>query len=213
MLISIVLRMTFFCLALVITLFFYPLNAEMESDLFKDLMIVDYWNKRLNDRLPVFYDHSLQGGYINMPSARMSTSGEIGLGYAYAPPYIRYNLRCQLFSNLEVTGNYNVFKGVDDPILTPLGFGDLSDKGANLKFAFILPEDSDYRMPGVAVGYSDFIGTQNFKSKYIVLTQVILKYNLELSLGFGKHRIKKWFGGLHWMPFRNLSCSYLQDFC
>ncbi len=199
-------------LAWILTLF-ACLSGQEDNTLFKDLMIVDYWNKKQNDRLPVFYDHSLQGGYIAMPSARMGRAGELGLGYAYAPPYYQYNLRCQLFSHFEVTGNYRIFKGVDDPILSPLGFGDLSDKGANLKFAFVLPEDSQYRLPGVAIGYSDFIGTQNFKAKYIVLTQVFRDYNLELSVGFGKHRIKGWFGGLHWIPFHSSSWTYLQGLC
>ena len=189
------------------------LSAEGESDLFKDLMIVEAWNKRIGDRFPVFYDHSLQGGYINMPSARMGGSGEVGVGYAYVPPYIQYNLRCQLFTHLEVTGNYRVFKGIDDPILSPLGFGDLSDKGANVKFALLLPEDTDYRLPGIAVGYADFMGTQNFKAKYVVLTQVFKDYNLELTLGYGKHRIKGCYGGLLWMPFRQIPCQYFKDIC
>jgi hypothetical protein len=35
--------------------------------------------------------------------------------------------------------------------------------------------------------------------------------NLECSLGYGKERIRKWFGGITWIPFRGCSCSYIKD--
>lgn len=188
-----------------ITIFFPAWISSIEPpqrDLMDDLLIVDYWNRQINDRLPVTYNHLLQGGYFNMPSARMGEDGEIGFGYSNVPPYVNYNLRCQIAPQLEISGNYRIFKGVDDPILTPLGFGDLSDKGANVKFAIFLPEDSEYTLPGLAVGYEDFIGTQNFRARYIVLTQVLRSYHMEISLGYGQGRIRGLFGGVAWMPFR-----------
>lgn len=183
---------------------------DNESRLFQDLLIVDYWNKRLSERLPVTYNHFLQGGFINMPSGRMGQEGEVGIGYSSVPPYRNYNLRLQLIDRLEVSGNYRIFKGIKDPILSPLGFGDLSDKGANIKFSLFLPEDSDYLLPGVAIGYEDFMGTKNFTARYIVLTQVFLKQNLEVSLGYGDHRIRGFFGGFNWMPFRKSGHRYLE---
>lgn len=176
--------------------------------LMKDMMIVEYWDRRINEKLPVTYNHLLQGGYWNMPSARMGCEGEIGFGFAWVPPYHTYNLRCQLIPQLEISGNYRVFRGVDDPILTPLGFGDLSDKGANVKVSLISPEDSDYVLPGVAIGLEDFLGTRNFLAKYFVFTQVFLDYNFELSLGYGAQRIRGLFGGFSWTPFRR-SCNPL----
>ena len=92
-----------------------------------------------------------------MPSARMGEEGEIGVGYGWGPPYINYSARFQLVDFLEVTGNYRIFKGVDDPILTRHGFGDYSDKGANVKLSLFSPEDSHYRLPGFAIGLEDFI--------------------------------------------------------
>lgn len=177
--------------------------------------MVNYWNQKVNERLPVTYNHLLQGGYWNMPSARMGNEGEIGIGYSSVPPYRNYNLRVQLIDRFEVSGNYRVFKGVDDPILTPLGFGDLSDKGANLKVAFLHPEDSGYILPGIAVGVEDFMGTRNFKAQYVVATKVWLEQDLELSLGYGRHRIEGLFGGLIWMPFRQSCYPFLQGlaFC
>lgn len=186
------------------------MNAE--SDLMNDLLIVDYWNRRLSDRMPVTYNHLLQGGYFTMPSARMGEDGEVGFGYSDVPPYHNYNLRCQILNFLEITGNYRVFRGVKDPVLSPFGFGDLSDKGANFKFALFRPEDSDYQLPGLAIGYEDFIGTRAFHAKYAVLTKVFLQQNLEISLGYGMNRIRGFFGGFCWFPFRRCCWNSLQGF-
>lgn len=185
--------------------------SESYDQLLNDLLIVDYWNKRLNEKLPVTYNHLLQGGYFNMPSARMGQEGELGAGYSSVPPYRNYNLRCQIIDRLEISGSYRVFKGVDDPILTPLGFGDLSDKGANFKFSLFHPEDSRYRLPGIAFGFEDFMGTRNFQANYVVATQVFLDYDCEISLGYGSGRIKGFFGGISWMPFRRMCYPYLTN--
>ncbi len=198
---------------LLLLLTFIPLHADSLSEqenLMNDLLIVDYWNKKINDRLPVTYNNLLQGGYFAMPSARMGADGEIGGGYAYVPPYRLYNIRCQILDRLELSGNYRVFHGVKDPVLSQHGFGDFSDKGANLKFSLFSPEDSEYQLPGVALGCEDFIGTRAFNAQYLVFTQVFLKQNLEISLGYGINRIRGFFGGCNWMPFRK-SCWPLLD--
>lgn len=182
-----------------------------EENLMRDLLIVDYWNKRINERFPVFYNNILSAGYFNMPSARMGCEGEIGAGYAKVPPYRNYNLRLQLLDRLEITGSYRIYRGVDDPILTPLGFGDLSDKGANVKLAILHPEDSQYVLPGLAIGLEDFMGTKGFMARYVVLTQVFLNYNTEVTLGYGTHRIKGFFGGVNYMPFRQSHLECLQN--
>ncbi len=182
------------------------------GNLFDDLLIVDYWNRRINDRMPIFFNHLLQGGYLNMPSARMGQEGEIGAGFSYVPPYHTYNLRFQVLDRLEISGNYRVFRGIRDPILSPYGFGDLSDKGANVKFAILKPEDSDYSLPGLAFGLEDFMGTSAFKARYFVFTQVFLPQNLEISLGWGWHRIRGLFGGVHWIPFRQHCSPLLKNF-
>ncbi|MFQ5730284.1 MAG: YjbH domain-containing protein, partial [Waddliaceae bacterium] len=182
-----------------------------EGDLMRDLMIVEKINQSLDERMPVFYNHLLQGGYFNMPSARMGTEGEIGVGYSYVSPYSNYNLRFQFLDRLEISGNYRVFRGIEDAILSPSGFGDKSDKGANIKLAIMHPEDSDYCLPGLAVGYEDFMGTKGFEAQYVVLTQVFPRWDFELSLGYGKLRIRRWFGGLMWVPFRKSCYTYLQD--
>lgn len=181
-----------------------------EGNLLRDLMIVTDCNARIYDRLPVTFNHLLQGGYFNMPSARMAQDGDMGFGYSYLPPYRLYNLRWQILERVELSGNYRVFKDVDDPILTPFGFGDFSDKGANIKLSLFSPEDSGYRLPGISIGLEDFIGTRAFKSRYIVFTQVLINYNFEISLGYGADRIRGFFGGATWFPFHRHPSPWLK---
>lgn len=191
--------------------FFVLDSSDSSSNLMQDLLIVDYWNQQLNQKFPVSYNHLLQGGYFSMPSARMGNEGEIAVGYGYVPPYILYNARFQITSFLEVSGNYRIFKGVSDPVLTHAGFGDFSDKGANVKLSLFEAELSRYQLPGLAIGLEDFIGTRAFQAYYIVMTKVFLEHNLEFSIGFGARRIHQWFGGLIWMPFYQSSYPYLKN--
>jgi hypothetical protein len=181
------------------------------TPLMRDLLIVSYLDNKSSERFPVTYNHLLQGGYFNMPSARMGIAGEMGGGYSYVHPYSNYNARCQLLSFFEISGNYRIFHGIKDPTLTQYGFGDMSDKGANFKCSLFQAEDSRYQLPGLAFGMEDFLGTRNFKSSYIVLTQVFSNYNMEVSLGYGRQRIRGLFGGFLWMPFRHNSSIYLKD--
>lgn len=174
-----------------------------ENSLFDDLAIVDYWNRRINDTFPVQYNALLEGGLFTMPTARVGEDGEMALGYAWLPPYRIYSARAMIHPHIEVTLNYRIFKGVEDPVLSPFGFGDLSDKGANVKFAILRPEDSGYELPGVAIGFQDFLGTRAFKSRYFVLTKVFMDEAMEISLGIGEWRIRGLFGGISWMPFRS----------
>jgi hypothetical protein len=179
---------------------------ERQSDLLQELEIVEKVNQCLCETVPTTYDHLLEGGYFNMPSALMGEEGEMGLGCAYVSPYHLYSLRYQFSSRIEITGNYRVFRRIDDPHLSATGFGDRSDKGVNIKFAVITPEDSNYMLPGLAIGFQDFLGTKSFLSRYCVLTQVFRKYNAEASVGYGTHRIRGFFGGFTWFPF--LRCHH-----
>lgn len=178
------------------------------SRLMDDLVIVDYINRCNCERLPVYYNNFLQGGYINMPSARMGYEGEVAFGWADVHPYQSWNLRVQVIDRLETTFNYRIFCGVEDPVLSSTGFGDFSDKGANLKIAILHPEDSDYQFPGFAIGVDDFIGTRAFRARYLAATQVFINYGMEATIGIGEWRINGVFGGISWMPFHR-SCHWL----
>lgn len=195
---------------IILACLFCQIAIAEEPDLFRDLMIVNTINAELCDHFPASFNHQLEGGYFNMPSSRMGEEGEIGISYASVPPYGIYSVRAQLFRNLEVSGNYRIFTGIPDPVFGHLGFGDFADKGGNIKFALVLPEDSDFQMPGISIGVEDCLGTRTFNAQYIVATQVIRPLNLELTLGYGNYRIKGLFGGFLWMPFRK-SCTFLRN--
>lgn len=210
--------LTVVILCLLMTLSSWRMEAQCADELYtidpcaalmRDLMIVDQVNCCLCDRMPVTYNFIMGAGYFNMHSARMSNEGSFKVGFASVPPYYNLSLGAQPFSHLETTLSYRIYRGIDDPILSPLGFGDLSDRGINVKFALALPEDSNYLLPGVAIGADDFLGTKGFKSLYIVATQVWPRYNFEFSLGFGTERLKGMFGGVLWMPLRQSCNPYL----
>lgn len=183
---------------------------NFEGNLMQDLLIVDWVNKKLNDKPPVYYNHYQQGGYFNMPSARVGEEGEIGFGYSSVPPYRNWSARCQIYNHIELAGSYRVFTDILDPVLGQSGFGEFSDKGLNVKIAFLHPEDSNYTLPGFAIGFDDIMGTRSFKGYYGVFTQVFPDANLELSLGYGGQRYHRVFGGAMWMPFRKSCYEYLK---
>jgi len=176
----------------------------------RDLCFIQQWECSPCRNFPVSYNNVLEGGYILMPNSRMGDPGELAFGFASTPPYYNWNLRCEFLPRFEVSGSYRVFRGVDDPLLSPHGFGDFSDKGLNLKFAPFLPEDSDYRLPGIAIGWNDCLGTKSFQSKYVVLTQVLPALNLEGSFGYGWERIRGLLGGVAFYPFRNWGGMWLE---
>lgn len=185
--------------------------ALPENGLLRDLEIVNYWENNTKNPPPAFFNHLLHRGYFNMPSARMGESGTVGVGFSWVPPYRNYNLHFQPLDRLEISGNYRVFSGVEDVVLSPYGFGDYADKGANVKFGLIQPQDSDYVLPGIAVGMEDFHGSKLFDSRYLVFTKIWPDFNAEATLGFGSKRINGIFGGLSWFPWYHKRDSALQN--
>lgn len=180
------------------------------NHLMKQLSIVDQCDCMLADRLPVMFNYNLMGGYFNMPSARMACEGNMRVGYSSVPPYQLGNVAAQLLRNLEISLNYRVYRGMFDPLLSPLGYGYLTDRGLGFKFAIALPEDSRYTLPGIAIGADDFIGTKGFQAFYVVATQVWPRWDLEASLGYGFDRLNGFFGGFQWTPWRCSDYSWLR---
>jgi len=179
------------------------------DDLFQDLQTVKIVDDDLNRRLPIIYNYNLTAGYFNMPSARSPRKGAIGLGFSSVSPYRNYSAHFQLFDRIEMSANYHIMIGYEDPILGP-DFGDVSDRSANFKLVFLRPEDTDYVFPGLAMGMEDFFGSENFYAKYAVITQVIRSLGLEATLGYGKDRIHGFFGGLAIYPFYRSKNMFLK---
>ncbi|MCI0381869.1 MAG: YjbH domain-containing protein [Chlamydiae bacterium] len=181
------------------------------SSLSKDLQLVEKINSKINDRLPFFYNTSFMGGYFNMPSARMASTGNFSFGWARVPPYDIFGANFQPMDRIEVSANYRIYRGILEKGFGKMGFGDDADRIANVKFGIIKPEDGWSFLPSLAFGLDDFIGTKRFSSKYLVLTKEWMDKNIEISLGWGSGRIRKWFGGVVWTPFRKTSLFFLKN--
>ena len=181
------------------------------STLFDDLERVKEIDETINDDLPFYYNSSMIGGYFNTPSARMPPTGYAGFGGAGVPPYNIYGLSFQPFSRVELSANYRTYNGILDQNMGRDGFGDEAERIGNLKLALIAPEDGLHYMPILSFGWDDFFGTSRFNSQYGVLTKEWKRYNVEASLGWGKGRIKGFFGGIAWSPWRKTDTWLLKD--
>lgn len=179
-----------------------------------NLEMASLLDKKLHNRFPTTFNHLFSTGYFTTPSARMSCEGEVGLGYAYVPPYTHWNGRLQLFRCLEISANYRIFNDVKDTTLSPHGFGDYADRCANIKWAIITPEASYYDLPGLAIGVEDFMGSKKFTNYFATLTKVWPSYGLETTIGWGIGRYtgpsKGVFGGFSYFPCWECDTSYLK---
>lgn len=178
------------------------------DDLIRDLRTLECVDNKIHDNLPPVYNFYGQMGYFALPSARAAPFGQITGGYSNVPPYHNYFLTMQIFERIELAGIYRVFTGVPDVTLGA-AYGDYSDKGANVKFNFLLPEDTDYALPGFAFGLEDFEGSRFFFGQYFVLTQVIPSLNAEITLGYGLDRMNGLFAAMAFSPFRKWNNPFL----
>ncbi len=170
--------------------------------LIHDLEKVNEINQKIEDCLPYNFNYNAELGYFNMPSARMRKAGDIFLGFSWVSPYDIYSAGIQIFDHFNMSLNYWIFKGVAEGRFGHLGFGDDADRSANLKFSLLRKGDGLNYLPEIAIGLNDFIGSKRFYSKYLVITKDFLDQNLELSLGWGSGRIKGFFAGGSFYPFR-----------
>ncbi|MCF7852146.1 MAG: YjbH domain-containing protein [Simkaniaceae bacterium] len=197
--------------------FFIGIFSELLSqgqdleELFNNIKIakdIDADNERI---LPIIYNVNSIVGYLNMPSARVNRVGVTYLGASYHPPYHNFGANLQLYQAIELAVNYRVFKDVLEPVFGEWGFGDDADRMANIKFAFSPARSFNFNLPDLAVGFDDFYGSRRFYSMYVVGTQSLKKWNLELSLGWGQGRMHGYFGGIAFTPWRFSDTFMLKD--
>lgn len=186
------------------------LSADLQG-LAESLSTLHSIEKSISEELPFIYNQNLIGGYGAMPSARMAKSGTIALGYSRATPYNLYSLNVQMFKTVELVGNYRVYKGVTEGGFGHLGYGDDTDRTANIKFALYQQTEDLKFIPSLAIGFEDFYGSKRFYSFYACATHQLLNENLELTLGYGIGRIKGFFAGGAFSPFRHTDYKPLQQ--
>lgn len=146
-----------------------------------------------------------------MPSARMAREGDFAAGVASVPPYYIFAANFQVMERIELSANYRIFRGCVEGNFGREGFGDDADRIGNVKFGVLAPEDKGSYLPLISFGIDDFIGTKRFSSNYFVATKEWLDYDFEFSLGYGRGRIRGFFGGAAWTPFRKTSIPILKN--
>ena len=179
------------------------LSFDEYEALKRSLCLVKEVSKEISEDLPLIYNQSLIGGYIAMPSAKMAPTGTLALGFSRAYPYHFYSLNFQMFKTIELVGNYRVYKGITETGFGHLGYGDDTDRTANIKFAIYQQSEELPYVPSLAVGFEDFYGSKRFYSFYACMTEAILQANLELTLGYGLGRLQGFYGAAAWTPFRS----------
>ncbi len=198
-----------FLRTLLTSLLFISLYSD--QSLFKDLERVEEIDRDLKDELPFFQNVSMMGGYFNMPSARVPKEGVVSIGAARVHPYNNYGVAFQYFDRIELSLNYRVFTGITEKNFGHHGFGDDAERIGNAKLVFNLPNDGLAPFPQFAVGIEDFIGTKRFNSQYIVATKTWNHANVETTLGWGRKRLKGFFGAVAWTPWRQTDLHFFKD--
>lgn len=176
------------------------LSFAQQEPLFRDLALAASINQEIAPRALTAYNSILMTGYLNMPSARMAPSGTMACGASWLPPYLVYGANVQLFSRVELSVNYRIYRGILDPAFGRYGFGDLAERIPNIKIALLTPQDGYEWLPYLAAGTDDVVGSRRFRSHYMVATKIWPKQQLELSLGLGRGRYGGVFGGASWIP-------------
>jgi hypothetical protein len=128
--------------------------------------------------------YSLSGypALVLSPTAAMPSSGTLGVGLSFAPPYNTLYLSAQPASWLHAGARYIdiTTRYYDDKVETGQTFKDKS-----FDVAVRLVEESDW-WPSVVVGLNDFGGTGLFSSEYIVATRRYYDWSVTAGLGFGR---------------------------
>lgn len=147
-----------------------------------------------------------QSGLVHMPDARIAEDGTLRFGVAHEDPYLSFWGSVTLFPRLELSGRYIRIDGVpgfpDAPEL-----GDYRDKALDAK-AVLVAESSSF--PAVAIGVQDFVGTQLFASRYLVLSKRVGSF--DFTAGYGQDRIDGAFGGVRYTPDRFAGLSLLIEY-
>lgn len=170
--------------------------------LYDDLAKVEEINKQIADSLPLHFNYVSQAGYFVMPSARSAEEGTLVLGYSYLPPYRNIYVNFTFFNRVELSADYRIFHNMPDSNLSPLGYGDTTDRAANIKVNLLKQKDWANILPEIAVGLNDFMGSKSFRSWFVAVTKSFLEYNLEISAGWATGHMKGFYGAAAWTPWR-----------
>ncbi len=137
-----------------------------------------------------------QTGLIAMPDARLAPDGTWRTGFSWDRPYDQIWSSIAMFPWLEPSFRYTRIMHVPGFAPGPnINYGDYKDKSVDVKLR-VLPETE--RVPQIAFGLQDFIGTDLFRAYYVAASKRF--GDVDATLGYGAKRIDGLYGGLRWSP-------------
>jgi hypothetical protein len=149
-------------------------------------------------------------GLWEYPTAETPEDGAGRFGLAWASPYAFYYVDLAWLPWLEVNARLSTFDNIH---VTPRNRindrGDgrrYMDKAIDLKV--MLHRSREWRVPSLALGVTDVMGTELMKAWYGVATWRFDR--LAASLGYGTDRMNGLFGGVSWetLPWLTLKAEY-----
>lgn len=159
-------------------------------------------------------------GLINTPTADVIEEGKWSFNYSENISILAGDLRFRdrdqrslflsigFLPNAEITMRFTRFPEVESNIP---GFGPYRDRSFNGKWRFFTPKDR--RLPRIALGVEDPLGTQVFKGKYIVGTETLPKDLLRsrVSIGYSSGHLEGLFGGIEVPLHHSASIAWEYD--
>jgi hypothetical protein len=146
-----------------------------------------------------------QTGLVHMPDARIAPEGVVRFGLAQSEPYFAVWGSLSVFPRFEFSGRYTTIErvpGFADPDL-----GDYRDKAFDAK---LIVREESRRLPAIALGAQDFVGTRLFSAQYVALGKRVGDF--DFTLGYGDERIDGAFGGVRYRPARFPGWSLLYEY-
>ena len=121
-------------------------------------------------------------GLLQTPTARMAQAGEARFSYSRVYPYERSNVLLQPLDWLEAGFRYTNVKNRMYGSAALSGSQTYKDKGVDVKVRLI---KESARLPQVALGFTDVIGTGLFSSEYLVASNRNGNFDWSLGMGWG----------------------------
>jgi Exopolysaccharide biosynthesis protein YbjH len=147
-----------------------------------------------------------QTGLVNMPNARIEEDGTLRIGVSQSKPYRAVWSSVTLLPWFELSGRYTRIDHVPGISAHP-EYGKYKDKAFDAKLRLL--EESRY-LPEVAIGTQDFLGTRLFKANFLALNKRV--GDLDLTVGYGEHRINGAFGGVRYNPSWNRNLGVVAEY-
>ena len=142
---------------------------------------------RLVSLIPAILYGSMSGasdfgstGLITLPTARMQADGSLTATLALNDVSDLYNITFQATPSIEATFRYAIF---DPRVDRTKAKDDLRDRSYEVKFRLL---QESRKLPAVAIGARDILGTGVWSGEYIVGSKSIKGFDVSVGVGWGR---------------------------